>query len=82
MEQLRPGDRVVLQFGRRVTVERVDRYDDRFVVRWWRDAERGEPGHPGGKNRVDDVNGAFDGRYFGSMMPVEAGYCWRVDRAA
>jgi len=75
VEQLRPGENVILPMGVRVTVERVDEYDGVFVVRWWRLAERGEPGW---RTQGPD---ALDGRYLGSLIGVPAGHCWRVDRA-
>lgn len=80
VEELRPGDRLILPLGQRVTVERVDRYDGGFVVRWWRLAEHGEPGHRGAKHHVDRVNDEWDGRYLGSTILVPPGRCWRVDR--
>jgi hypothetical protein len=78
--QLRDGDRLILPNGRRVTVERVDEFDDGFVVRWWRPADRGEPGHPGGKDKITQVADAFDGRYLGSTLTVPRSHCFMVDR--
>lgn len=80
LERLRPGDRIILPTGRRVVFERLDEYDDGFVVRWWRPAERGEPGHRGGKNHVDAVHDEHDGRCLGSLMLMGAGETVRVDR--
>lgn len=81
VEDVRPGDRLILPSGARVTVECVDSFDDGlFVVRWWRRAERGEPGHPGAKDLLD-FKESRDGRFLGSLMPVPAGHCWRIDRA-
>lgn len=74
VEDLEPGSTLVLPKGQRVTVERVDTYDDRFVVRWYRRAQRGEPGFA----RTDDEL-AGDGRYLGSLHPVSAGHEWTVE---
>lgn len=78
VEQLQPGDRVILPSGRIVTVERVDTYDDGLVVRWWRPAEQGEPGR--GHSAFGDDELRMDGRYYGSLMTVPAGHCWQVER--
>lgn len=74
VEDLEPGSTLVLPQGQRVTVERVDQYDETYVVRWYRRAQRGEPGfaRPG-----DELAG--DGRYLGSLHPVPAGHEWTVD---
>jgi hypothetical protein len=81
VEQLQAGDRLILPNQRRVTVERVDFFHDvGFIVRWWRPADHGEPGHPGGKDKIANGRDAFDGRYLGSTVPAPAGHCWRVDR--
>lgn len=74
VEDLEPGSTLILPKGQRVTVERVDEYDDQFVVRWYRRAQRGEPGFA----RPDDEL-AGDGRYFGSLVPVPVGHEWTVD---
>lgn len=79
VEELRPKDVVVLPSSRRVTVERVDEYDGSFFVRWWRSAERGEPGHRGGKNH-EEVRDASDGRYLGSIGPMRRGETVTVHR--
>ncbi len=82
VEELRKGDRLILPNGRRVNFERVDTYDDgaTLIARWWRPAERGEPGHPGGKNLVGVADDVHDGRYLGSLVAVPPGHCWMVDR--
>lgn len=74
VEDIEPGSTLVLTNGQHVTVEGVDVYDGRHVVRWYRRALRGEPGYP----RVDDEL-AGDGRYLGSLHPVPAGHQWTVD---
>lgn len=78
--ELRRGDRLILPSGRRVTVDRVDEFDDGLIVRWWRPAERGEPGFRGGKQHADAVSDEWDGRYLGSTLPVLASHVFRVDR--
>lgn len=80
IEQLREGDRLILPGGRRVEFERLDEYDDGFVVRWWRIAERGEPGHPGWKNHVTAVADEYNGRFYGSFPAEPAGSTVLVDR--
>ncbi len=79
VEDLRPGDSVILPNGRRVTVEYVESFDDgaTLLVRWWRPAERDEPGHPGAKEKAEGL----DGRLLGSLIAVPPGHCWTVDRA-
>lgn len=82
VEQLGPGDTLVLPSGREVTVERVDHYDEagdmpaQYVVRWWRKADRGEPGYRHDASVI--VGGVPDGRYLGSCVPVPVGHCWQV----
>lgn len=45
VDEVQPGDTVVLPLGRRCEVEGVDLYeDDTFVVRW----RRADPDHPDG----------------------------------
>lgn len=78
VEQLREGDRLLLPSGRIVRVDRVDEYDDGFVVRWSRAAESGEPGHSRGSLFDDEIR--MDGRYYGSLRTVPAGHCWQVER--
>jgi hypothetical protein len=80
VEQLRVGDEVILPSGRCVTVETVDEYDHFVVVRWWRRAEQGEPGHRGGKNHADAIRDEWDGRYLGSLQPHQRGDLIRVAR--
>jgi len=77
VDELEPGMRLLLPGGREVTVERVDVYDDvGFVVRWFRPAERGEPGIP--RRDAETWMDAYDGRYLGSLIPVPAGHCWSI----
>jgi hypothetical protein len=64
VERVAQGDVVVLPGGREVNVEAVVAYDHGLVVRWWRDAERGEPG--------DRTRGG-NGRYLGSLKPLQPG---------
>lgn len=81
VEQLVAGDVIVLPSTRRVTVEHVDEYDGFFIARWWRPAERGEPGHKGREwNRPEALSDAMDGRYLGSTMLLPAGHLIEVDR--
>jgi hypothetical protein len=81
LEQLEEGDLLILPSGMRVTVERVDEFDDGFVVRWWRVAAIGEPGHKGRQwNRPEAFSDAMDGRYLGSTLTVPAGTPFEVDR--
>jgi hypothetical protein len=80
VEELQPGDKLLLARGRVVIVERVDEYDGGFVVRWWRRAEQGEPGHKGLKPNSDKFQSANDGRYLGSLIMVPRGHCWKVKR--
>jgi hypothetical protein len=63
-----------------VTVEAVDDFDDGFIVRWWRLAERGEPGHKG-RDWNRPLSDAMDGRLLGSTLLVQAGHVFEVDRA-
>jgi hypothetical protein len=44
VEKLEPGMTIALPRGRRVRVERVDEYDDGYVVRW----TRPDSDHPDG----------------------------------
>jgi hypothetical protein len=77
VEAIRPGDRVVLPSGTRVAVEAVTANDDGTVtVRWWRDAQRGEPGFRNPDRERGDHN---DGRYLGSLIAVPPGHHWRVE---
>ena len=71
VDELQAGDVLVLPSGRRVTVEGVDDYDGDFVVRWWRPAERGEPGY---KPRVGSrgLGGGLDGRYLGALRGLQS----------
>lgn len=64
VERIGQGDVLVLPWGGEINVERVDTYGPEIFVRWWRPADRGEPGHKqhGG-----------DGRYLGSLKPLRAG---------
>lgn len=78
VENLREGDRLILPSGRLVTVERVDAYGDGLVVRWWRAAESGEPGHSRSSLFDDEIR--MDGRYYGSLRTVPPGHCWQVER--
>jgi hypothetical protein len=79
VEEIRPGMILILPSQRRVTVERVDVYDDGLhVVRWYRRAERGEPGFDNGHG--DTVNDERDGRYLGSCTAVPKGHRWTVER--
>lgn len=81
VEQLREGDMLILPSARRVTVERVDEFDDGLVVRWWRPADRGEPGHRGREwNRPEVLTDAMDGRYLGSTLLMQRGDLLEVDR--
>lgn len=81
VEELRAGDRLILPTGLRVIFERVDEYEDRvLIVRWWRRAERGEPGHRGGKQHADAIGHEWDGRYLGSLVLQRRGDLVRVDR--
>lgn len=80
VEQLRAGEKLILPGGRRVIVERVDEYDDVLVVRWWRRAEIGEPGHRGLRANSDLWGDANDGRYLGSLVPKKRGETVKVDR--
>lgn len=87
VEEIRPNDVLVLPNQRRVTVESVDVYGEDgdgevFVVRWWRPADRGEPGHRGGRNHAEAIRDEWDGRYRGSCMGVPRGHCWNLDRSA
>lgn len=81
VEELRAGDRLILPSGTRVNFERVDESDEGLVVRWWRRAERGEPGHPGGKQHADAVSDEWNGRYYGSLRLMQRGETVKVDRA-
>ena len=80
VEQLRAGDRLKLPSGVLVTVERVDEYDDGFVVRWWRPAERGEPGHRGARQHAIACDDEWNGCYYGSTVAFPARHCLAVDR--
>jgi len=80
IEELRPGDRIILPTGQRVTFERIDEYDDGLVVRWWRRAERGDPGNRGGKQHADAIANEWDGKYLGSLRPMQRGDTVKVDR--
>lgn len=68
-DEVKEGDTLILLSGRPVTVDRVDTYDGQLVVRWSRPAERGEPGHIGGKGEalLDALEGGW-GRYLGSTI--------------
>jgi hypothetical protein len=81
VEQLAPGQRIILPNGREVTIERVEEHerdDDtvEYIVRWWRPAERGEPGYP--RHGAEPCGDEYDGRYLGSLIPVPAGHLWSV----
>jgi hypothetical protein len=80
VEQIRPKDVIVLPRKRRVTVERVDEYDNGFVVRWSRLAEHGEPGHRGGKTIAEKDRDAASGRYLGSLKLLQRGETVTVTR--
>jgi hypothetical protein len=80
VDELRPGDLIILQSGTRVEFERLDEYDEGVVPRWWRTAARGEPGHPGGKDKRFMTNGEYDGRYLGSLVLMQPSDTVRVDR--
>ena len=81
VEALRGGETLILPSSRRVIVESVDTFDDgTFVVRWWRRADRGEPGHRGGKHHGDHVGADADGRYLGSLLPMRRAETVRVAR--
>lgn len=77
VEQLQEGDTLILVKGDRVTVERVDEYDEGLVVRWWRPAGNGEVGSKGRRMRFGDL---MDGRYLGSTLLVQRGHLFEVDR--
>ncbi len=79
LEQLREGDLLILPGGRRVSVECVDEFDEGFVVRWWRPAQIGEPGHKG-RDWNRPLSDGMDGRYLGSTLTVQAGHLFEVDR--
>lgn len=82
VEELRPGDTLILSGGRRVSFERVDEFDGACFVRWYRPADRGEPGHKGRAwNRNESITASMDGRYLGSMALMHYGENVRVDRA-
>lgn len=73
VEELRCGDRIVLPVSKeRRTVQRVDRFDDEYIVRCTRPAQRGDPGVPSrlGESPLSD--------YLSSSMPVPAGYVFMV----
>lgn len=74
VEQLRSGDVIELPNGRPVTVERVDEYEAGrwLIVRWWRLAERGEPGFRPIIVHVGE-RGIDGGRYLGSLAPCVRG---------
>lgn len=80
IEQLRPGDRIILPTGQRVIFDRVDEYEDGFIVRWWRRAEHGEPGHRGGKRHEDAISDEWDGKYLGSLRLMQRGETVKVAR--
>jgi len=80
IEELRPGDRIVLPSGQRVTFDRLDEYDDGYVVRWWRRAEHGEPGHRGGKRHTEAIGDEWDGKYLSSLRLMRLGETMKVDR--
>lgn len=77
IERLQEGDLLILVDGARVTVERVDVYDNGLIVRWWRPAMAGEVGSKGRRMRFGDL---MDGRYLGSTMLLPAGSLLEVDR--
>lgn len=80
VDELRPGDRIILPTGARVTFERTDTYDDSIVVvRWWRPAQHGEPGSRGGRTLRDELAEGCDGRYLGSLLPMLPDETVRVD---
>lgn len=80
IEQLRQGDRIILPRGGRVNFDLIDEYDDGLVVRWWRRAEHGEPGHRGGRQHADKVGDEWNGRYYGSLRLMQRGETVKVDR--
>lgn len=64
VEDIQPGDTIILGTQRSVVVEAVDSYpDDTYIVRW----RRNDPAHEGGVQH-------------GSLIPVFAGYTWTVAR--
>lgn len=71
VESLRPGDVVRTPTGQPVTVQRVDEHDGELVVRWWRPARRGEPGHGFPRGNDGRYLGSFAGRPRGSLIEVE-----------
>lgn len=76
VERVCPGDRLILPGGQRVTVERVDAYEDgSLVVRWSRPARKEEPG----AYRPDSTD-PDNGRYLGSLQPLQRGDLVEVDR--
>jgi hypothetical protein len=76
VETIRAGDRLVLPAGRRVTVEAVVERDGLYTVRWFRPAERGDPGFRDPDRPRGDHN---DGRYLGSLIYVPAGATWEIE---
>lgn len=81
LDELRPGDRIILPRGGRVTFYAATGYEDGTVVaHWWRPALHGEPGSRGGRALDDALADACDGRYLGSLMPMLPDDTVRVDR--
>lgn len=80
LNELRPGDRLILPGGRRVNFERLDEYDSGFVVRWWRPADRGEPGYRTRGRFERPALDEHDGRVLGSFVTLPAGSRVLVDR--
>lgn len=70
VEDLRRGDELELPLGRLVLVERVDRYDDTYVVRWHVGPVYREP-HPLAGQREQ----------LGSLRPMLAGGLVKATRS-
>lgn len=76
VQDLRPGDRLLLPTGARVVVEAVGTAADGLVVvRWWRHAGRGEPGF----RHHAETGDHCDGRYLGSLTARPPGSTVEVD---